>query len=450
MDMSQNSGALGLMLSALLAACSWFRSPPEVQPVIKQENVIVFHNGTILTMEDDNPSAKAILIIDDKIAAIGDMDEVVALANSEASIIDLKGRTILPGFIDSHSHRIASSIVGGDYKSPGEAIQAALEQGWTGLHELDINEEELEILRTFDDKDQLRLRVAGYWGINSPIWEEAISDRIATLEPTIYSPYLRVTGAKIFMDLRSEYHLDQGQLSALLPQLHDDGWQIAIEAIESQTLEMVLNVFQETLPGSENRRYRHRIEHAVAITDDQVDTMVKMGMIASVQLNIPASMLDDANFHDFIKQESACSVARWRDLIEAGVPVVGSTDFPALDFEETDGPPPGSPIRLIYQGVTRTWGNDLPPQPWILDQKITVAQALRLITINAAYVTFEENTRGSLAPGKLADLVILSGNPLTASAEEFLDIEVLVTMVGGKFEWCSPNYESLCPTTRDN
>ena len=75
-----------------------------------------------------------------------------------------------------------------------------------------------------------------------------------------------------------------------------------------------------------------------------------------------------------------------RDLIEAGVKVIGNTDFPSIDMESIDGPPPGSPIRLLYRGVTRTWAEGSVSEPWMLDQAITVDQALRLMTINAAYV----------------------------------------------------------------
>jgi predicted amidohydrolase YtcJ len=81
----------------------------------------------------------------------------------------------------------------------------------------------------------------------------------------------------------------------------------------------------------------------------------------------------------------------------------------------------------------------------MLDQALTAEQALQLMTSNAAYATFEEDSLGSLAPGKLADLVILSANPLAVPAEELAEIQVLMTMVGGKVEWCLIAYESLCP-----
>jgi predicted amidohydrolase YtcJ len=248
------------------------------------------------------------------------------------------------------------------------------------------------------------------------------------------------------MGLGPQTFLDQDELYKLLPELHEKGWQIAIEAVDSYSLEMVLNAFEKALQGKSNRASRHRIEHALAVNDEQLARMTAMAMIASIQLNLPASALDSESFQSFVDRELPGSVGRWRDLIEAGVQVVGNSDFPNdLDMQVIDGPPPGSPIRLLYRARTRTWGDGQAPEPWMLDQAITVEQALRLMTINAAYATFEEHQRGSLTAGKFADLVILSANPLAVSADELLKIEVLVTMVGGIAEWCLPGHEAFCP-----
>jgi hypothetical protein len=102
-------------------------------------------------------------------------------------------------------------------------------------------------------------------------------------------------------------------------------------------------------------------------------------------------------------------------------------------------------MGLLYRSVTQIGPNDMQPEPWMLEKTLTVDDLLPLLTINGAYVTFEEDLKGSLAPGKWADLVILSNNPLAVQTDELLDIEVLMTMVGGRVEWCTPGGEAFCP-----
>jgi predicted amidohydrolase YtcJ len=430
-------------LVMLMTACA-LPQTPTTEPTPEAASEVVYYNGTVITMEDGQPLAEAILIRDDVIAAVGGNAEVLAQAGAASERIDLGGRALAPGLIDTHNHRIAWSLVGGEYESPEAAIQAALEQGWTGLHELDVDEQLLDTLLRLDQQKRLRLRVAGYLGINSTEWDDPVGERISAFEPAVYSPYLRVSGAKIFMKRGSDFYLDQGELNQLLPRLHEDGWQIAIEAVESQTHEIVLSALGNALQGEHNDAYRHRIEHAVAMSDEQLARLADMGIIASIQLNLPTGLGDEFNLGRFLTQEPEEWVARWRDLVEAGVPVIGNSDFPSIDMEEIDGPPPGSPIRLLYRAARASRPGERAPEAWILDQAITVGQAMRLMTINAAYATFEEDSRGSLAPGKLADLVILSANPLSVTTEELLRIEVLATIVGGEIEWCKPGYESLC------
>lgn len=86
------------------------------------------------------------------------------------------------------------------------------------------------------------------------------------------------------------------------------------------------------------------------------------------------------------------------------------------------------------------------PPEWIQDDTLTVDQALPMMTRESAYALFRDEELGSLAPVKFADLIILSASPLTANPDTLLETRVLMTMVGGKVEFCATGFESLCPT----
>jgi predicted amidohydrolase YtcJ len=115
---------------------------------------------------------------------------------------------------------------------------------------------------------------------------------------------------------------------------------------------------------------------------------------------------------------------------------IGSTDTPWLVLAVGNQMPHGSPLEAIHQAVTRQSYLGRTPEQWQLTQRLTVDQALRLFTVDAAYGTFEEDVKGSLAGGKYADLVILSADPTTVAVDSLLDIQVLATMVGGRVEYC--------------
>lgn len=113
----------------------------------------------------------------------------------------------------------------------------------------------------------------------------------------------------------------------------------------------------------------------------------------------------------------------FRSLLDAGIVVAGSSDSPVV---------PLNPMHGIYAAVTRRAesGQTLSPE-----EKISIRQALDMYTRNGAFASFEENIKGSLAPGMLADIVMLSSNPLKAAEEDLKDISVEMTLVGGKIVW---------------
>jgi predicted amidohydrolase YtcJ len=408
---------------------------------------LIFHNGVVLTMEPGQPQAQAIALRGDRILAVGSNTEILALQGSQTQLVDLGGRTLLPGFIDSHAHRIGDRGLWG-YTTPDEPIQAALELGWTSIHEMWVNSDRLAELRTLDSEGRLRLRVAAYLALNGQFndygnWYQAYQPG------QTFSPLLRVAGVKITLDQEwgETVFFTQEQLNAKVLAAHQLGWQVAVHAFPASSIDLVLNAYESALGGASNDAYRHRIEHIAILRDDQVARMSRLGIIASVQLNGTSGWPDDPSFQTYIPPEQWPLMARFRDMLAAGVPVIGNTDAPwgTVDWRNHVLPSHnGSPLWALYEAATRVsyWGRQ--PESWQVAQTITVEQALELLTIRGAYATFEEGTKGSLAPGKYADLVILSDNPLTTPLSDVPDIQVLLTMVGGHEEYCAPGYETLC------
>jgi hypothetical protein len=102
-------------------------------------------------------------------------------------------------------------------------------------------------------------------------------------------------------------------------------------------------------------------------------------------------------------------------------------------------------MEALYHAVTRSTTFGLEPEPWQLAQAVSVAEALEMLTIRGAYAAHQEQDLGSLAAGKYADLVILSANPLGVPVEALPEIEVLLTMIGGRVDYCPPGQGEICP-----
>ena len=417
---------------------------PSPSPGPPPQADVIFHNGTVFTMDTEYPQAQAVAIQGDRIVAVGSDNEVLNMSGPGTALVDLEGRTLLPGFIDSHAHWIGDRESAG-HSTSEEAIQAALENGWTSISELFVNQDRLDELLSLDQQAHLRLRVNAYLPLN---WgEEKFGDWYQAYEPgQEFSSRLRIGGVKIFLDTNwgQTLFFSQAELNELVTEAHEAGFQIAVHSVGEASQDLLLNAYENALQGESNQNHRHRIEHVVVLRDDQLDRMQRLGIIASFQFFVPADCPEV--MEDVFGPELLPRVARWRDLVEGGVPSMGGTDSP-WGCEAADPSKKGSPMEEIHKAATRIGKSGVPPAEWQLDQRITVEQALRLITIDAAYGTFQENVKGSIAVGKLADLVILSANPLATPIEQLTDIEVVMTMVGGRVEHCGQGYQSLCPVT---
>ena len=450
-------------LAALVAACSrpvgtlaTSTTLPSTTLAQTETAEVVYRGGVLLTMNPNLPRADALAIRSDRIVAIGDETSVMAHAGADTTVVDLEGRAILPGFNDAHCHRLGDREMWG-FSSAEEAIAETLANGFTSISELFVNEERLEELTVLDEAGKLRLRVNAYLPVN--FHEDKFGIWFEHLRPhQQMSPRVRIGGVKAFADridprhtLLSEDHPDQpgyrgldywapGEIADLVGRLHRDGWQVAIHTGGDAAHDMVLAAFEQALEGGPNQA-RHRIEHLAILRDDQIERMAKLGIVASFQLGWFDTGWDDWGWEESWEDalgDLIHGVGRWRDLLDAGVPAVGSTDCPWSD------PPVGPAMAAVADAVTRRGPQSGEPAPWQESQRIMVEEALYLLTARGAWATFEEEDKGSLEVGKLADLVILSEDPTAVPSKSLADVDVLATIIGGQPQYCAQGAESLC------
>ncbi len=198
----------------------------------------------------------------------------------------------------------------------------------------------------------------------------------------------------------------------------DKGFQLNTHAIGDRANHEVLEIYRRVL-GDRGAELRWRIEHAQHLDPEDVKAFARIGVIASMQ---GVHMTSDAPWvTKRLGAERAESGAYlWRDLIDAGVIINNGTDVPVENID---------PIQSYYASVGRI-SND--GTVFYGDQAMTRMEALRSYTINNAYAAFEEKIKGSLEVGKLADMVVLSGDILQLPLAELKKVKVDVTVLGGK------------------
>ncbi len=200
----------------------------------------------------------------------------------------------------------------------------------------------------------------------------------------------------------------------------ENGYQLCVHAIGDRANRETLNVFEEAMKAHpEKKDVRFRVEHAQHISASDIPRFGRLGVIAAMQAIHCTS--DGPWVPKRIGDRRAAEGAYvWRKLMDSGAVVANGTDAPVEDVD---------PIPVFYASVTRKMKNGGFFYP---DQKMTRQEALRSYTLNAAFAAFEENIKGSLAPGKLADVTVFTKNILTCPDDEIPSARVAMTIVGGK------------------
>lgn len=204
------------------------------------------------------------------------------------------------------------------------------------------------------------------------------------------------------------------------------GLQPVVHAIGDRANRMLLDIFERVSEKNGPRDRRFRIEHAQHLSPDDVTRFAALGVVASMQ---PYHAIDDGRWAErVIGSERIKTTYAFRSLLDEGATVAFGSDWFVA---------PPTPLEGIYAAVTRRTLDDTNPGGWVPRQKIGVEEALQAYTRGGAYGSFEEDIKGTLEPGKLADFVVIDKNLLEIPPAQIRDAKILQTIVGGRVVYAS-------------
>ena len=207
--------------------------------------------------------------------------------------------------------------------------------------------------------------------------------------------------------------IDEDEMYKRMKEAHNLGFQIAIHAIGDRGNRIVVDLYKRLLKEFPRENHRHRIEHASMLTDDIIKDIKELGLIASCQ---PPFIFSDCPFLEGrVGKERFKFIYPFKSIIDAGIILAAGSDCPVED---------PNPILGLSAMITR--------EGYVPQECVSVNDALRAYTINGAYTAFEENVKGSIEFGKLADFVILDKNPLEIPKDKIRNLKVLETIIRGK------------------
>ena len=530
------------------------------QPAAAQKADLLLENANVYTVDPDRPRARAVAVAGKRILAVG--DDLSSYVGPATKRIDVQGRTVVPGLIDSHVHlrNLGAMLETADFRftkttaeiaawvkqeaakrKPGEwilarnwdqtnwggafptardldeaapnhpvflsrvdghagwvnskalqlagigkdtrdppggkiirdaegrptgilidramalvrslapapgadqvkrqialAATACAALGLTTVHDAGVGVADLQAYRELIARDELPLRVYAMIGGEGPLWKEYLARG-----PEI-GEHLTVRSIKLFGDgalgsrgaaLWQPYTDDPGNTGLLLTSKEDiervarqaveKGFQVCTHAIGDRANRLVLDAYGAALGGKNGKRFR--IEHAQIVSLPDFALFDKYSVIASMQATHATSDMRWAAKR--LGPDRIAGAYAWRRFLQLGVPVANGSDFPVEE---------ANPLLGFFASFARQDLSGQPPEGWTPDQRMTREESLYSWTMAGAYAAFEEKDKGSLTPGKLADLVVLDRDIMMAPAREVPKTKVWMTLLGGRIVHQAP------------
>jgi hypothetical protein len=505
-----------------------------------QDNYLLT-NGNVITMDGRDSRAEAVAVKNGRILRVGANSDMADLAEAGWPVADLEGKTVLPGFIDTHQHLgLTGQVLNGiDFQGTktlktvfdkvGEAAKAAKPGAWVlgyTLNDFSLKEKRMPLKEELDAvcADHPVMIVHSSWhmcALNSPALEilappadlpgmdlkpdgeptgvvrdpgapdfifPAVSSRtpaevklesfrkaceaalkqgITTLhclegggfgpgdtrivldnldelpvnvvlwnqvmdvDETVGMGLKRIGGcicadgaidaytAALFEPYcdrpgnRGTLNYTQEEMDEFVLKAHKAGLQVAVHCETDRAIEQVLSAMEKAIATYPRDDHRHRIEHCEIPTVDQVERMGRAGILAGMQPAFIHYLVDMEDYEKRFGRDRLRWMHPYRTMLDNGVIMTGGSDCPVT---------PHGPLVGIQTAV-------LHP---IKEERLTPMEAIRMFTADAAFSSFDEAERGSIEPGKIADLVILSADPTEVPPESIREIKIVKTIVEGQ------------------
>lgn len=320
------------------------------------------------------------------------------------------------------------------------AMDTCTKAGLTSVHDAGVDMATLSLYEDFGRRRLLNLRIYAMLEGSQPGLLDTFFQRGP--QKDLQGGFLSIAAIKFYADgalgsrgaaLLEPYSDQPGQSGLILTEPSvlermantaiQKGFQVGVHAIGDRGNRMVLDIYERAFAAQHvtGASVRFRIEHAQVLSDRDIPRLAAMGVIASMQ---PTHCTSDMYWaEDRLGPLRIKGAYAWRRLMNQGTIIACGSDAPVESF---------APLWGIYAAVTRQDHKGWPDGGWFAGERMTVLEAIRGFTMNAAYAAFEETKRGSIEPGKSADLVVLSRDITTIPPADILKTDVLMTIVDGR------------------
>ncbi len=422
-------------------------------------------NAKIFTGDPAHPEAEAVAVLGDRIVAVGPGDEVSAWRGPATHVIDAGGRRVVPGFNDAHVHFVSGgmdldNVDLKDAKDTEEFVKRIAEraartpkgewllggnwddQNWTPAKLPDralidrVTPTTPVFLSRYDGHmalaNSVALRLSGVTAKTpDPPGGEIVrgalkgyaDGSLGSTTAYFFEPYLDAPSTR---GLLSDEMQPLDAMRDRMTKADADGLQLCVHAIGDRGISMILDLYGDVARSNGERDRRFRIEHAQHVAPKDFERFAALHVIASMQ---PYHAIDDGRWAEKrIGPERIRTTYAFRTFLDRGVRLAFGTDWSVAPLD---------PMQTIYAAATRATLDGRNPDGWVPEQKITVREAVEAYTKGSAYAEFQEKEKGTIAPGMLADLVILSADIFSIDPRALRDVKVLTTIVGGRVVWDS-------------